>query len=138
MVPAVPTPVRIGLPLAYNGAIISAHAAVDDPILGGGLTVDFDINGTPLAGGSVIIPAVPPPGFVAPGLPITGANLFTPTDVLNILVTLAAPVVAGDVDVFLVFQRTLNAGEYLLNHVNDNRVIVTHPAAQSGYAVVLG
>jgi hypothetical protein len=135
-------PVRAGWTFPYAGTIIAAQVAVDDPIIGPTiLTVDFDINGTPLTGGQVPVPGGSPPGLVFPmAVPITGNNAFNPTvpDFLGISVSVDAPVIAGSIDVFLVLQRTANAGEYLLQHANENRVIVTHPAAQAGYAVVVG
>jgi len=139
LIPGPPVPVRAAWVFPYNGAIVGAQVAVDDSVIGPlNITVDFDINGNPITGGTVLVPGGSPPGLVFPGLPITGANLFTPSDALGISVSVDAPVVSGNMDVFLVLQRTLNTGEYLLQHATENRVIVTHPAAVSGYAVVIG
>lgn len=128
---------RLALPVGYNGTILATHVVVDEPTLGGPFTVDFSILGTPVTGGTVAVPPSPP-GTVLPGTPVTGANIFTAGQTIDVLVTTPAPIVAGAIDVFVVLARTQNPGEYILQHATDNRVVITHSAPQAGKAVILG
>lgn len=128
---------RVALPVGYEGTILSAHAAVDEPTLGGPFTVDFSIGGTPITGGTITVPASAA-GVVIQGAAVTALNIFTAGQTIDVLVTTPAPITAGAIDVFLVLARTLNPGEYILQHATDNRVVITHPAPQDGKAVILG
>lgn len=135
--PGPPVPIRVGLPFPYSGAILSTYVAVDEATVGGPFTVSFAITGVPITGGGVTVPASPT-GTTVPGAAVTALNLFTNADVLDVLVSPAAPITAGSIDVFLLLQRTLNPGQYLADHPTDDRVVITHPAATAGRAVILG
>lgn len=132
--PGPPFPVRLALPLSYNGLIAATGVAIDEPTLAPFL-VDFSINSLPITGGTVSVPPAPP-GFVVPGAAVTTAT-FVAGDVLDILITTAAPIV-GAVDVFGVMQRTPSPGEYVLEHPTLDRIIVTHDQPQTGHVVIIG
>jgi hypothetical protein len=133
-----PFPQRVAIPLPYNGAILSAFVAVDELIGAVGFAVDFAISGVPITGGTVTVAPAVLPGVTIPGAAVTALNLFTPASVLDVLITTAAPIAGGAIDVFLVLQRTLNPGQCFVDHPTDDRVVITHPAALTGRAVILG
>jgi hypothetical protein len=126
-----------GWPLPFNGSILSTFAVVEGAALpGGGLSVDFDINGTPVTGGDIPL-VVTPTGGIINGNPVTASNVFAAGDLIN-LTTVGAPLAGGRVKVWANMLRTLNAGEYRLTQVNENRVTIDHPAATAGFAVLVG
>ena len=54
------------------------------------------------------------------------------------LVTTGTPLAAGVMTVWAQLQRGLNAGEYKLTQVNENRINIDHAADATGFVVLVG
>jgi hypothetical protein len=136
--PGPPFPVRSGILLPFNGSIVATQGIVVVPPAGPPtFAIDFAIGGVPITGGSVVVPAAAPPGPI-PGTPVTGGNVFSLITPLDVLITTAAPIGAGAVDVVLDMLRTPRPGQYTLEHATDDRVVITHPAPTTGVAILVG
>jgi len=140
-------PVRVGMPLTFNGIITATYAMVSRAVAGPvnvvfDMTIDKTPNGggsTPITGGTVSAVsggALPIGGLIA-GAPVTAANGFNAGDLLDIIATVTTPS-AGEVELWAELTRVLNPGEFTLEQPTDNRIVVTHPVATSGFVVLIG
>lgn len=138
---AVTGPLRTAVPTPFDGQIRRSWAFTPSPgILGAPAgTVSFDIGGTPVTGGQIVIAATAP-GVRTNGAPITAANAFVKgNDDINLLATIGAAGVAGDaLEVWAELEKTLQADEYFLDQPTENRIVVTHPTPKQGWVVLIG
>ena len=136
-VPGPFVPIRAGMAVPFNGAIVGVLVGVDEAVAGSSFSISAAINAAPITGGIVTVPIGPPGAYIA-GTPVTAGNLFVAGDLIDVIISTGAPITAGAVDVILIVQRTLNSGQYLLEHASDNQLVITHPAAQAGFAIIVG
>jgi len=133
-------PVLLGYPLEFNGVILSTFGIVEGlpPGAGGPLPIDFLINAVPVTGGTIVAAPALPTGTLVPGTPVTGDNVFVVGDILDILATGVPHAPAGALNLWMQAQHTLNAGEYRLTQVTENRITIDHASAVTGFVVLVG
>lgn len=140
-------PVRVGMPLEFNGVITNTYAMVNRAIAGPvdvllDWIIDKTPNGgapTPITGGTVSVVAggaLPLAGLIS-GAPVTAANGFDAGDLLDIVATTTTPS-AGEVELWAELTRVLNPGEFTLEQPTEDRIVVTHPAPTTGFVVLIG
>jgi len=119
-----------------GGFVVGLYLSVAEAITGApDILFDVLINGTPVTGGVVTLNSVQSGGALVNASAVTGTNKFVSTDLIQLRAQTVAAPSAGSFTAILVTQRN---GYYFLNHVNENRVAVTHPEAVTGFAVVVG
>lgn len=147
--------VLLVMPARFEGRILEVYAATNEGIPGvAAASLQWEIDSTPsgggvvpLTGGLVTIPAGPhTQGTQFPGSPVTATNVFSQhldlgagmEDILRVFVPAPPTLAAGSVELFAVVERGLHAGQYQLQHVNDNRFTVDFAAPQAGFVVLVG
>jgi len=131
------------IPLPYNGIVVNAFVSLSADLvysLGDFAFVHFLIDAVAVTGADIILPKDTDRPNIILGGNATANNAFTPSNVLNVDITMpvAASIAEGEFDLFIVLRRTLNTNQCTVQHVSDNRIIVTHPANLSGSIIIVG
>ncbi len=127
------------LPATFRGTISNLLLRAAEPVTGTpAFTLQAAINGTPTTGGLITVSATLALGANAAGTPATALNAFDPGDSLEISYAAGTPPTGGFIETYLEVTKGLQAGQYSLVHSTLNRVVITHPVATAGFAIVLG
>lgn len=123
----------------YRGSVVDLLATVSEAITGTpDFTVDITIGGTPMTGGDIAVTATQTLGTRLSGGTPTADNEFEVGDSVQMRITMNTAPTAGALILSLDTQRALRTGQYLMQHVDENRVVITHPAQQAGFATIVG
>lgn len=139
-----PASVVTSLLAPYNGRFLSAYANSPEGVTGTPtFAIDFTIDGAPLTGGVINVNSAVAVGGQVQASAITAGNTFVgptpgPASSLGVRLAVTANPTGGSLDVFAVWERTLNPGEYRLEQPTENRIIITHPAPTTGHVVLIG
>lgn len=139
-----PAQVVSSLAAPFNGRFVGFYANTPEGIAGApDFTLDLTIDGAPLTGGVITVNAPQAVGAQVQSTPITAGNLFVghlpgPASSLGLRLAMTTNPGSGSLDVFAVWERTLNPGEYLLEQPTQDRIIVTHPTPTTGHVVLIG
>jgi len=98
-------------------------------------TLDVLINSTPVTGGAVVVNAAQAIGDHIDGTAVTAGDKFVFGDLIELRAQTATAPGAGSFNAFLLIERN---GFFYLQHVNENRVTVTHPEPRTGFVILVG
>ncbi len=123
----------------FRGAVDELVLSVEEAITGApDFTFDVAINGTPTTGGSVVVNAVQALGARLGGGAPSALNTFEVGDTVTVRATAVTPPTGGAVLAYMDVERRLQTGHYIAAHATENRVVITHPAARTGFALLIG
>jgi len=134
--PAGPTVVASFL-APFDGLLEGLALVTPEGLGGGGLdiTADFTIDATPVPGASVNIVGPAPVGSRVGSTGTAPNTLVGGLSLVELRITNTTPPASGSFDVHATVKPT---GACQVLHVNENRVIVTHPIARTGFVVLVG
>lgn len=133
------TTLRTALPVEFNGILESAFAVAAEAVTGvPDGTLEFEIAGQGAMTGGDITLAATALGVTIAGAAATATNILTAGGTLDVRANITTAPTAGSLDLFAVVRRTPNLGQYTLANPTINQVLITHPAAISGFAVLIG
>lgn len=126
-----------GFVAPFDGFIEGAYLSVMEALTGApNFVYQPTINGTPVTGGLVSVTGPLATGAIVDSTAVTAANKFTAGQTVRARLNAGnvAPT-AGSVNLFL---RVRRADHCFIQHVNENRVTITHPEARTGFVVLIG
>lgn len=133
------TILRAAIPLDINGTFLQGYGAVADALTGAPVgTIDFEISGAGVMTGGNLALAVASLGAIIPGVGASANNSFVRGNTLEVRAAITTAPTGGALDIYGQYQPGLQAGQYQVDHVNENRFIVTHPTPITGFVVLVG
>lgn len=138
--PAGVTTLRPALPLSFGGTFVRAHAVQAEGVVGpvvGTITFELSGAGGPMVGGGITLAAGTLGGVLA-GVDATGNNAFAAGDSLAVRASMTTAPLAGFLELWALMAAGPQTGEYTLQHITDNRLVITHPAPTAGFVILVG
>lgn len=139
------------LPARFEGRLLEVYGISTNGLTpSGGDIYQWEIDATPsgggivpVVGGALAIPGPLLPGAILQGTSPTSANIFGQKggggseDIIRVTATPSGPGV-GAIDLYAVAERSLQPGQYTLQHITDDRFVVTLYAPTAGYVILVG
>jgi len=138
-------------PVRFEGRLLEVFGIGPEGLTPAGgdiyqLEIDSTASGgalVPVTGGTITLTVPVLPGVIVPGSLPTANNIFSQQggggaeDVIQVT-AVPAGVGVGIIELRAVVERSLQAGQYTLQHITDNRFIVSFSQATAGFVVVTG
>jgi hypothetical protein len=126
-----------GFVAPFDGFVEGAYLSVMEALTGApSFVYQPTINAAPVTGGLVSVTGPLATGIVVNSTAVTAASKFTAGQTVRLRLNAGnvAPA-AGSVNLFL---RVRRADFCFIQHINTNRVTITHPEARAGFVVLVG
>jgi hypothetical protein len=126
-----------GFVAPFDGFVEGAYLSVAEALTGApNFIYQPTINNVPVTGGLVSVTGPLATGIIVNSSTVTAANKFLNGQTVRVRLNAGnvAPA-AGSVNLFL---RVRRADYCFIQHINENRVTVTHPEARTGFVVLVG